>query len=267
MSAEGTPPKQRYKLIVSDCDGENAEDPPTGRAADVAGVVARRHAARVRVVRGQGVVHRTCRRCARRERSRVSARAGINGAPALSPDGGMLALTLSRKDGNLDIYTLDLATQVLTRMTDDRASTPSRAGRRTAASSISRPTARAARRSTVGVGQPGTRGARDLRRALQRAAARVAGRQAARRRATDGGNLSDRRRWTCSRRRARADATAGWTRARASRRTARRSFMRRRNAAAACSRRCAVDGTFQQTQTPVARRRARTRVGTVPRRS
>ena len=44
------------------------------------------------------------------ERRRVSARAGINGAPAWSPDGQRLALTLSRKDGNLDVYVLDART-------------------------------------------------------------------------------------------------------------------------------------------------------------
>jgi TolB protein len=50
----------------------------------------------------------------------VSARAGINGAPAWSPDGRKLALTLSR-DGNLDLHILDLATQGLTRLTTDSA--------------------------------------------------------------------------------------------------------------------------------------------------
>ena len=54
----------------------------------------------------------------------VSARAGINGAPTWSPDGKKLALTLSGSNGNLDIYLLDLATQQLTRLTDDPASTP-----------------------------------------------------------------------------------------------------------------------------------------------
>jgi TolB protein len=49
----------------------------------------------------------------------VSARAGINGAPAWSPDGKQLALTLSRKDGDVDVYTLDLGSQMLTRMTFD----------------------------------------------------------------------------------------------------------------------------------------------------
>jgi TolB protein len=53
------------------------------------------------------------------QRSRVSARAGINGAPTWSPDGRKLALTLSGSNGNLDIYLLDLSNQQLTRLTDD----------------------------------------------------------------------------------------------------------------------------------------------------
>ncbi len=52
---------------------------------------------------------------------RVSARSGINSAPAFSPDGKQLALTLSRRDGNVDIYLLTLATQDLQRLTDDSA--------------------------------------------------------------------------------------------------------------------------------------------------
>ena len=55
------------------------------------------------------------------ERRQVSARAGINGAPAWSPDGKKLALTLGGSGGNPDIYVLDLATQALTRITDDPA--------------------------------------------------------------------------------------------------------------------------------------------------
>lgn len=55
------------------------------------------------------------------ERRLVSARAGVNGAPAFSPDGQHLALTLSGSNGNLDIWLLDLSTQALTRLTDDPA--------------------------------------------------------------------------------------------------------------------------------------------------
>ena len=55
------------------------------------------------------------------ERRLVSARAGINGAPAWSPDGKKLALTLGGSNGNPDVYVLDLTTQRLTRITDDPA--------------------------------------------------------------------------------------------------------------------------------------------------
>jgi TolB protein len=52
------------------------------------------------------------------QRTRVSMRAGINGAPAWSPDSRKLALTLSGDSGHPQIYILDLATQRLTRITD-----------------------------------------------------------------------------------------------------------------------------------------------------
>ena len=50
------------------------------------------------------------------ERSMVSSFPGLNGAPAWSPDGERLALTLS-KDGNPEIYILDLASRRLRRVT------------------------------------------------------------------------------------------------------------------------------------------------------
>jgi TolB protein len=52
------------------------------------------------------------------QRTRVSMRAGINGAPAWSPDSRKLALTLSGDTGHPQIYILDLASQHLTRITD-----------------------------------------------------------------------------------------------------------------------------------------------------
>jgi len=54
-------------------------------------------------------------------RERVSSRVGGNSAPSFSPDGRMLALTLSRDQANLDIHTLDLSTQVLRQLTTDAA--------------------------------------------------------------------------------------------------------------------------------------------------
>ena len=119
VNAEGTPPKQRYKLIASDYDGENqrtllsSDEPimspawsPDGESLAYVSFESKASAIYVQTVRTG-------------ERKRVSARAGINGAPAWSPDGKTLALTLSRKDGDVDVYTLELSSQVLTRMTFD----------------------------------------------------------------------------------------------------------------------------------------------------
>lgn len=120
VAVEGSPPAQRYKLIVSDADGFSprtvADSPeplmspawsPDGRMLAYVSFEGKASAIYVQEL-------------ASGKRSRVSARAGINGAPAWSPDGKWLALTLSR-GGNLDIYTLELATQTLTRLTSDEA--------------------------------------------------------------------------------------------------------------------------------------------------
>lgn len=112
---------QRYQLLLADADGENMrtilESPqpilsPTWSADGewVAYVSFENHASAVYV-----------QRVRTGERRVVSSRAGINGAPAFSPDGRKLALTLSGTTANPDIYVLDLATQGLTRITEDPA--------------------------------------------------------------------------------------------------------------------------------------------------
>jgi TolB protein len=53
-------------------------------------------------------------------RTMVAEFTGINGAPAWSPDGRSLALTLSR-DGNAEIYVMQLDTRALRRLTRDPA--------------------------------------------------------------------------------------------------------------------------------------------------
>jgi TolB protein len=55
------------------------------------------------------------------ERKVVSRNPGINGAPAFSPDGRWLALTLSGEDGNLDVYVLNAATGQKRRLTRNSA--------------------------------------------------------------------------------------------------------------------------------------------------
>ncbi len=119
VSLTGQPPMQRYQLIVADADGENPrvilESPrpimsPTW-SADGQWIAYVSFENRLSAVYVQQLNTG--------QRRLVSARAGVNDAPAFSPDGRQLALTLSGSGGNLDIWLLDLATQRLTRLTDD----------------------------------------------------------------------------------------------------------------------------------------------------
>jgi TolB protein len=119
VSVDGKAPNQHYQLIIADADGENPRtilqsDRPLmspAWSADGEWLAYVSFERRVSAVYVQQV--RTGKR------SMVSARAGINGAPAWSPDGRKLALTLSGNNGNLDIYLLDLGSQALTRLTED----------------------------------------------------------------------------------------------------------------------------------------------------
>jgi TolB protein len=121
VAVDGTPPAQRYQLVVADADGENQHlilesryplmSPawsPDGQWLAYVSFETKHSAVYVQRVRSG-------------ERRQVSARAGVNGAPAWSPDGKRLALTLGGSGGNPDIYVLDLATQDLLRLTDDPA--------------------------------------------------------------------------------------------------------------------------------------------------
>jgi TolB protein len=119
VAVQGHPPNKSFRLIVADSDGENprvvmqSNEPlmspawsPDGQSLAYVSFEDRLPSIYVQQLRSG-------------ERRRVSAKAGVNQAPAFSPDGRKLALTLSTRDGNLDIYTLDLTTQALVRITDD----------------------------------------------------------------------------------------------------------------------------------------------------
>ena len=121
VAVDGQPPSRHFQLIVADADGENARVVLDSRqpimspawSADGEWLAYVSFENRVSAVYVQRV--RTG------ERRQVSARVGVNGAPAFSPDGTRLALTLSGSTGNLDIYVLALASQQLTRITSNPA--------------------------------------------------------------------------------------------------------------------------------------------------
>mgnify|MGYP003576065670 CR=1 FL=1 len=118
---DGSPPSQRFQLLVADADGENprmileSRSPIMSPAWSADG----QWLAYVSFEGRRSGVY--VQRIRTGERTKVSARAGINGAPSFSPDGKRLALTLGGTSGNPDIYILDLQTQDLKRITDDPA--------------------------------------------------------------------------------------------------------------------------------------------------
>ena len=110
-----------YSLIVSDQDGENehtimeSTDPimspawsPDSRQLAYVSFEGNRSSIFVQTLRTGN-------------RFRVSSKPGINGAPAFSPDGRKLAVTLGGVDGNLDIHVLDITSRETRRLTTHRA--------------------------------------------------------------------------------------------------------------------------------------------------
>ena len=121
ITVQGQGPAKRFRLVVSDADGANhniiVESPepmmspawaPDGDRIAYVSFESKKSAIYIQEL-------------STGQRFLVSAREGVNGAPAFSPDGQKLALTLSRDAGNLDIYVLNLANQVLTRITRNPA--------------------------------------------------------------------------------------------------------------------------------------------------
>lgn len=112
---------KRFRLIVSDADGENARvvaDSPQPLMSPAWAPDGRR-LAYVSFEGNQSAIYVQTLRTGTRER--VSARPGVNSSPSFSPDGRLLSLTLSRDNGNLDVFVLDLATQQLRQLTTDNA--------------------------------------------------------------------------------------------------------------------------------------------------
>jgi TolB protein len=111
VAVDGPATARSYRLIVTDADGANervvfaSPQPIMSPAWAPDG----RSLAYVSFHSGlPGIYVQTLRSG---EQVRVSARSGINSAPSFSPDGTQLAVALSRRDGNVDVYLLTLATQ------------------------------------------------------------------------------------------------------------------------------------------------------------
>ncbi len=121
VAVDGPINKRSFRLIVSDADGANervvfgSPDPIMSPAWSPDG----RSLAYVSFHSGLSAVY--VQTLATGAQVQVSAKSGINGAPAFSPDGTRLALALSRRDGNVDVYVLTLESQALQRVTEDPA--------------------------------------------------------------------------------------------------------------------------------------------------
>ncbi len=121
VTAEGQGNSRLYSLVVADADGENERtimESPEPIMSPAWSPDSRRIAYVSFEDNVSSIFVQTLRTG---NRVKVSSRPGINGAPAFSPDGRKLVLTLGGADGNLDIHVLDLADRQLTRLTTNRS--------------------------------------------------------------------------------------------------------------------------------------------------
>jgi len=121
VAADGPAQNRRFRLVVADSDGANPRVVMQSGEPIMSPAWSPDGTSLAYVSFEGGVSSVFVQHLATGQRARVSARSGINGAPAFSPDGSRLALALSRRDGNVDVYLLTLANQQLTRLTDSPA--------------------------------------------------------------------------------------------------------------------------------------------------
>ncbi len=110
-----------FKLVVADQDGENEHTimESTDPIMSPAWSPDSRRLAYVSFEGNKSSIFVQTLRTGNRQR--VSSKPGINGAPAFSPDGRKLVLTLGGVDGNLDIHILDISSRETKRLTTHRA--------------------------------------------------------------------------------------------------------------------------------------------------
>ncbi|MEE9142699.1 MAG: Tol-Pal system beta propeller repeat protein TolB [Gammaproteobacteria bacterium] len=107
----------RYRLVVADSDGENPIDIVTSPTPLLSPTWSPdgSQIAYVALEDDGSVIY--LQTLTTGERRVMVSEPGINSAPAFSPDGKKLALTLSRGTGNLDIYVMNIALGTRTRIT------------------------------------------------------------------------------------------------------------------------------------------------------
>ncbi len=120
VAANGGGSDRIYQLIVADADGYNDQSVVTSLEPimSIAWSPTGKEIAYVSFESGRPAIYIQSLRSGKRRT--VSARKGINGAPAWSKDGKKLAVSLS-VEGNAEIYTIDIASGQLTRVTNSRA--------------------------------------------------------------------------------------------------------------------------------------------------
>ena len=121
VTAQGRNDDRLYTLVVSDADGENESTimESTDPIMSPAWSPDSRRLAYVSFENNISTIYVQTLRTG--NRIKASSRVGINGAPAFSPDGRKLVLTLGGIDGNLDIHVLDLASRQVMRLTTNRS--------------------------------------------------------------------------------------------------------------------------------------------------
>jgi TolB protein len=117
VTAAGQGNARRYSLWVADADGYGAQSMMRSRES-IMSLSWSPDGTRIAYASLEEGGHQAVfvQEVASGRRDRVSAHKGLNGAPAWSPDGKSLALTLS-KDGNPEIYVIDLVSKKQRRLT------------------------------------------------------------------------------------------------------------------------------------------------------
>ncbi len=120
--ASGSPGNELYEIVVADADGENQYRIAQSRGYPLMSPSWSPDGRQLAYVSFEGGVSSIVVQNLRTGSTRkVSKRAGINGAPSWSPDGRSMALTLSGREGNPDIWLLTLATGDFRRLTTGRS--------------------------------------------------------------------------------------------------------------------------------------------------